>query len=485
MSNGERKDEGKVPSAKTDCERLIEHIFVLLNHLQRQHDNRLQAHFDDTRLPAVKPFMLATPPCATYAEFQRRLTRIKEEGISATPSGNPAIDDLTFLRWSKDFLAAVAAPATVESISITREYIRARAEQAVRSWGEWWQSLRAPASARRAKAIIKDEGFQDTAHWLARNLVWLERWIVFVTIVTVLLSAHAMVGRLIIDREQEALKKFQELTKSADDDYRSLLELGRAQAYLKIERSDHSCPAHLIGPQAGTAEVRMVSDQPSPSMLDRTAEKAWSLVEKCRRVQWALMQLVTENIRLKSWDDLFVEQFPLNRLIGWDDTMIDRVAAVVNDDFCQSVAQSYQERFDDAGQSRGCAELIRLLARDSGSVASSILACVTMSILPCLYAFVGAAAASMMGIRRRTDAALLSYTDRGRVKLNVILGFVFGAVIGLFAGHLSMSTDNTVNGLGLSALALLAGYNVPAASAFLDDLSTRLFRPQERDARAT
>jgi hypothetical protein len=91
----------------------------------------------------------------------------------------------------------------------------------------------------------------------------------------------------------------------------------------------------------------------------------------------------------------------------------------------------------------------------------------------------------MMGIRRRTDAALLSYTDRGRVKLNVILGFVFGAVIGLFAGHLSMSTDNTVNGLGLSALALLAGYNVPAASAFLDDLSTRLFRPQERDARAT
>jgi hypothetical protein len=98
MSNGERKDEGKVTSAKTDCERLIEHIFVLLNHLQRQHDNRLQAHFDDTRLPAVKPFMLATPPCATYAEFQRRLTRIKEEGISATPSGNPAIDDLTFLR---------------------------------------------------------------------------------------------------------------------------------------------------------------------------------------------------------------------------------------------------------------------------------------------------------------------------------------------------------------------------------------------------
>jgi hypothetical protein len=113
-------------------------------------------------------------------------------------------------------------------------------------------------------------------------------------------------------------------------------------------------------------------------------------------------------------------------------------------------------------------------------VASSVLACVTTSILPCLYAFIGAAAASMMAIRRRTDAALLSYTDRGRVKFNVILGFVFGAVIGLFAGNLSLPADGTGNALGLSALALLTGYNVPAVSDFLDDLSTRLFRPQER-----
>jgi hypothetical protein len=105
-----------------------------------------------------------------------------------------------------------------------------------------------------------------------------------------------------------------------------------------------------------------------------------------------------------------------------------------------------------------------------------------MSILPCLYAFIGAVAASMMGIRRRTDAALLSYTDRGRVKLNVILGFVFGAVIGLFAGHFSPAADGAADGLGLSALALLAGYNVPAVTEFLDDLSTRLFRPQERTA---
>ena len=483
MGNGERKDGGKDPSAKPDWERLIEHIFVLLNYLQRQSDNRLQAHFDDTRLADARPLRLASPPCASYADFQSRLTRIKETGISTTPSGDPKVDDLTFLRWSKDFLAAVAAPATVETISITREYMRARAEHALKSWGEWWQSLHAPASVRRAKATIKDERFQDTAHWLARQLFWLERWTVLVTVLAVVLSAHAMVGRLIIDREQEALKKLQELTRAADEDYRSLLQLGKAQIYLTLDRQDHSCPAHLADPAAGSGDVHTVADRLSSSVADASAaEKAWSLVEKCRSVQWALMQLVTENIRLKSWDGLFIALFPLNRLIGWDDGMIDKVGAMVSDKFCRSIAKSYQERFDGDGQSRGCAELIGLLARDSGSVASSILACVTMSILPCLYAFIGAAAASMMSIRRRTDAALLSYTDRARVKLNVILGFVFGAIIGLFAGHLSLPAESAGNALGLSAVALLAGYNVPAVSDFLDDLSNRLFRPQQRCA---
>jgi len=400
-----------------------------------------------------------------------------------TPSGDRKIDDLTFLRWSKDFLAAVAATATAESISITREYMRVRTEHGLKSWGEWWQSLRAPASVRRARALTSDWSFQDTAHRLARQLPWLERWTVVVTVFAVILSAHAMAGRLIIDREQAALKNFQELTKATDEDYRSLLQLGKAQMYLILDRPDHSCPARLAYPAGGSGDVHEVADRPSSSVADASAaEKAWSLVEKCRGVEWALMQLVTENIRLKSWDGLFIALFPLNRLIGWDDGMIDKFGAMVSDKFCRSIAKSYQERFDGDGQSRGCAELIGLLARDSASVASSILACVTMSILPCLYAFIGAAAASMISIRRRTDAALLSCTDRGRVKLNVILGFVFGAIIGLFAGQFSLPADSAGNALGLSAVALLAGYNVPAVSDFLDDLSNRLFRPQERSA---
>jgi hypothetical protein len=64
----------------------------------------------------------------------------------------------------------------------------------------------------------------------------------------------------------------------------------------------------------------------------------------------------------------------------------------------------------------------------------------------------------------------------------MILGFVFGGVIGLFAGYLSKAPES--NGLGLSALALLAGYNVPAVSDLLEDLSKRIFRPGERGVQA-
>ena len=126
MSKGEAEAGGRDPSDQPDWQRLVANIFVLLKHLQRQSDNRLQAHFDDTHLPEVRPLRLATPPCASYADFQTRLTCISETGVSATRSGKPEIDDLTFLRWSKDFLSAVAAPATVESILITREYDYAR-----------------------------------------------------------------------------------------------------------------------------------------------------------------------------------------------------------------------------------------------------------------------------------------------------------------------------------------------------------------------
>jgi hypothetical protein len=45
MSEGKQHDNDH-----DDRKRLLHHIFVLLDYLERQNDNRLQAQFDDTRL---------------------------------------------------------------------------------------------------------------------------------------------------------------------------------------------------------------------------------------------------------------------------------------------------------------------------------------------------------------------------------------------------------------------------------------------------
>jgi len=49
-----------------------------------------------------------------------------------------------------------------------------------------------------------------------------------------------------------------------------------------------------------------------------------------------------------------------------------------------------------------------------------------------------------------------------------------GAIIGLFFSYIGKT--NPQEGLGLSALALLAGYNISGVFSFLDELSNRVFQ---------
>jgi hypothetical protein len=48
-------------------------------------------------------------------------------------------------------------------------------------------------------------------------------------------------------------------------------------------------------------------------------------------------------------------------------------------------------------------------------------------------------------------------------------------VIGLFASYVGKA--DATGGLGVAAVALLAGYNVDGVFQFLDEFSDRLFRP--------
>jgi hypothetical protein len=107
--------------------------------------------------------------------------------------------------------------------------------------------------------------------------------------------------------------------------------------------------------------------------------------------------------------------------------------------------------------------------------ASCILGSITQYILPVCYGFLGAMAAAMRLLRRKVEASLLCFTDRSRLQQGAILGVLCGGVIGLFASYIGNASP--AGGLGLSAIALLAGYNVDGVFRFLDEFSDRIFRP--------
>src|SRR5262249_25689176 len=137
----------------------IRDIWLLLDYLDRSPDSRLLAQFDDTRanLALASP-VLAKPPCQNYRDFLCRLTAIekrthkkaaesRETHAQGQSNGDPDLDDLWFLRWSRNFLAIVVTPATLDSIRTTREFIQERARLAL-----------LPRWRKRLKAALRSSG---------------------------------------------------------------------------------------------------------------------------------------------------------------------------------------------------------------------------------------------------------------------------------------------------------------------------------------
>jgi len=125
---------------QTEHTRALKDVWVLLDFLGRQADSRLQAQFEDTRIGLATPSCkLAAPPCRTYRHFLKRVMSISDTlsgsdpaapaqspTAGSPPEGDEGMEDLDFLYFTRDFLAAVAAPATVHTIGVTRAYINAR-----------------------------------------------------------------------------------------------------------------------------------------------------------------------------------------------------------------------------------------------------------------------------------------------------------------------------------------------------------------------
>jgi hypothetical protein len=463
-------------------------IALLLDFLEQLADNRLFAQFKDTRVNAAEnppstntpadfvgnPPSIARPPCANYADFLNRLATINRDGpVKDEPfgsrDGDPKLDDLSFLRWSRNFLAAIAAPATVRSIKITDEFLRARGHYIpylirIRRAANWLRQM--PRASKQAAGSYRLR--------LPRSVVRLEIGLIGITLLTVVISAYAMVGKYISDQRADALNGFSSIVHDVDAD--SVL-IPRPSHDGNIAPIQADFWERCAGYGGGPADRKVaVSDAPGTD-IERTAVQATlKLVQDCRQLEWAAKRLVGETIRMRSWEKLFIggpngslsERIGavLAPFVGWSYDAVSRSSGQVDSVFCRTVASGSQP-----AQPSGCAQVVFDLVTDTGSTASSILGWITLFLVPSLYSLIGAGAATMLALRRKVDTWTLILSDRNRIAYNMILGSAFGAIIGMFSRSFGSETS-----IGPAAIALLAGFNVPGVFSFLDQFSKQVFR---------
>jgi hypothetical protein len=454
---------------------------VLLEFLGRRGDCRLQAHFDDTRGDlAVPGNKLATPPCKSYRHFLNRLMRIGEHpsGTGSTGGEQPArpaedddgLADAAFLSFSRDFLAAVASPATVDSIRVTRAYVDARRQSTLR-WLTGW--------LRHGGSVSVDPTVNG-AHRLATRAVWIENIAIALTAFTLLTSAYAFSGKLILDNRQAIFDNYDQINREQGTVAKDIAlagdPRGTALAGFNPARPPSYCdPAAepADGDRPEEASFHLTSDGgPNGTAVPATAKSAAASAERCA-LYWHLKRanedLVAVTLHLVSWTQVVIgDRSPLSIVFGIDRKSM-LAAAALHQDWCKTL-QFTQDR-----DGNGCGQALRDLIFRTKEVADAVLGCITLYVLPTLYGCLGAAAYALRELRRKVDLSLVTMTDRGRLQQDMILGLLCGAIMGLFFGYIGKGTAAT--GLGLSAVALLAGYNVSGAFALLDELSNRVFRP--------
>jgi hypothetical protein len=113
---------------------------------------------------------------------------------------------------------------------------------------------------------------------------------------------------------------------------------------------------------------------------------------------------------------------------------------------------------------------------DASSVASRLTAVFGSAVLPVLYGLLGAGAAVLRNISRKITLSTLSPRDRNLSLLQLLLGTVTGACIGLFIVAPGKDTP-LIGPVGLSgsAISFIAGFGVEAVFQALETLIARVF----------
>ena len=470
--------------------RTIRDVSLLLEFLGQQADSRLQAHFEDTRGDLSAPVRrLGVPPCRTYRHFLNRLVAIGGPlpGLSvestpaptpppSAPEGDEDLGDIAFLYFSRDFLAAVAAPATVETICVTRAYKAARRHSLFSHLRRGLRRDKGPSeSARTDRPAPSSDECAASARRLAFRVIGIEYGAILLTLVTLAISAYALAGRTILDSQRQILADYAAI----GHDREELAKDTSAASFGSVSSASMASLCDTAAPRPRTvlkdAAYPMQADPPASSPVAVAAPDpsrfAIMNLRGCS-LYWRTKQnnedIAAVTLHLVSWTRVVIGLPNVGTVLGVSQAFIHE-SADMHSEWCKRLGF-------EADLNGHCGPALQDLIYHTREVADSLLHCIALYVLPTLYGCLGAAAATLRNLRRKVDLSLVTATDRGRVQQDIILGVLCGAIIGLFFGYIGKATPG--GGLGLSAVALLAGYNVSGVFAFLDALSNRLFQPE-------
>jgi hypothetical protein len=494
------------PASWHAMNRSLHDIGVLLNYLTELPDSRLLSYFKATRESVTDGVPRNTaPPCDSYALFLDRLDAIaaafqtgrRPPDPPPGSPGSPVLGPVAFVDWSRDFLAAVAAPATASSIRLTREYGIQRSNGLRARFGKafaWVCSTIVRQSSEPALLPLLPADPEEEIHRrFARRLArWVQRFewaTVGMVVFTLLVSIYALSGRLILTNEgqmRDAWAKLDALVEAQED------KAFQTPTLPISEKSDfHVSPlCELVREEPVRVQVAAADSTQNPEGSVRTETRSRYLSARqahlCDQRAKVTQDLFVVTMHLQFWSSVIAKPhdafwspggLPIRNpfwpaaVFGVDQNTLEQVALERKGELCNQLVprpDKYQ-----GGDPDACKTLLWTLIDRSRNAAESILGSITQYVLPVCYGLLGAMAAALRLIRRKVDAATLVPTDRARLQQGAILGVLCGAVIGLFANQVGGA--ESAGGLGLSALALIAGYNVDGVFRFLDELSDRIF----------
>jgi hypothetical protein len=532
MPNGEMKRE-RGESYDGGVESALRDVWVLIKFLGRADDARLQSYFEDaggvTKIAVLRPI---SPPCRRYGDFLNRLARIQSDLESKKPLSvdiaptdgssdgkSPKLSDVGFILWARDFLAAIAAPATADTIRMTTVFLEHRAVQpSIPQWlmkkmvhlcgivrardgthssekaAEQQQDVPGtpPKPAPREKSARRGSmspRIQGSGKKLAARVAWLNFWVFAMTIVTIFLSMYALSGHLIVTARDDTIKDvksvdakiFEIETHNANSALRTISdEYGPDDARKPIMSL---CDSIKVEYQKSLQPTDIYNRSPSFGPIPNAAHYVYTSyndIDVCRQRRRDQIQLFAVGEQLIAWQRVFSHIWIVGRFFGKSN---EAVAEFSNNMLiCANFTgnknpDKSDETLDDSGQTKEvhkkCADGLGEIAEYYGRIPDAILGCITLYLLPCLYGFLGAGVATLRNLRIKVDANLVNLTERAAVWQSCLMGVVSGAVVGLFAAYLSKG--GAVEGIGVSALAFLAGYNVTGLFALFDDISNRIF----------